>query len=265
MMTHKVTEFSDFVDIAIQIFWTSLSSSLSKVRQYISHNLKQSIVALFDELTINLKKIVPCQNMALYSLIHDIKNCSIKVQRQLDLAAQWFSRSGTDDIAQSTFDAEQIVDIAIDSTLKCHQSFHPKIHKSILNEDGLLLDTTALMFAHDVMFVALGNVCRHSGVKEPNIAIETKVKEKSYSINVKSDFSSKNTHEKLEEIRKLIDERKFERRTRKEGGSGLLKIAAAALQDPLGSIDFGVIDDSFTLNVTSRLFMTSISVEDIHG
>ncbi|AUL95101.1 hypothetical protein ACM6XL_001281 [Vibrio vulnificus] len=268
MMTHKVTEFSDFVDIAIQVFWTSLSSSLSKVRQYISHNLKQSIVALFDELTINLKKIVPCQNIALHSLIHDIKNCSIKVQRQLDLAAQWFSRSGTDDIAQSTFDAEQIVDIAIDSTLKCHQSFHPKIHKSILNEDGLLLDTTALMFAHDVMFVALGNVCRHSGVKEPNIAIETKVKEKSYSINVKSDFSSKNsknTHEKLDEIRKLIDERKFERRTRKEGGSGLLKIAAAALQDPLGSIDFGVIDDSFTLNVTSRLFMTSISVEDIHG
>lgn len=267
MMSHKVTEFSDFVAIAIQVFWTSLSSSLSKVRQYISNNLKQSVVALFDELTINLKKIVPFQNVALNSLMHDIKTCSTKVQRQLDLAAQWFSKSGTNDIAQSTFDAEQIVDIAIDSTLKCYQSFHPKIKKTILNDEDLLLDTTALMFAHDVMFVALGNVCRHSGVKEPNILIETRVKEQSYSISVKSDFSSKNiknTHEKLEEIKKLIDERKFERRTRKEGGSGLLKIAAAALQDPIGSIDFEVIDDSFILNVTSRLFMTSISMEDIH-
>ncbi|WP_335923762.1 hypothetical protein [Shewanella chilikensis] len=268
IMAHKLDNFVDFVDLAVSVFWASLSISLNNVRQYISHNLKQSIVTLFDELTINLKKSISHSDMELLRLIHRIKDCSIEVQRELDFAAQWFIRSNTDDIVQSSFNADQLLDIAIDSTLKCHQSFHPNIIKNVINNNDALLDTTALIFVHDVMFVALGNIFRHSGVENPNVSITTEITDETYSICVESDFSPKNIKqalEKLSEIRELIKERKFERRTRKEGGSGLLKIAAVALQDPLGNIEFDVIDSSFILNVTYRLFMTSVPLERMHG
>lgn len=268
MMTHKVKNFTDFIDFAISVFWASLSIPLSNVRQYISQNLKQAIVTLFDELTMNLKKSLSFSSTEVHRLIHDIKNCSIEVQRELDFAAQWFSRGNIEDITQSTFDANQILDIAIESTLKCHQSFHPNIKKNVINNNDMLLDTISLVFVHDVMFVALGNIFRHSGLKNPNVLVTTEITDETYSISVESGFSTKNiqhTLEKLTEIRNLIKERKFERRTRKEGGSGLLKIAAAALQDPLGKIEFNVIDESFVLNVTSRLFMASLSLEGDHG
>lgn len=64
--------------------------------------------------------------------------------------------------------------------------------------------------------------------------------------------------DKLDEIRTLIKGRRFERRTRKEGGSGLLKIAAVALQVPSGCIDFNVTDSTFTLNVTYSIIMTRV-------
>lgn len=268
MMTHKVDDFLDFVDIAVPVFWTSLSIPLNNVRNYISQNLKQSIVSLFDELTLSLKKSVDSHDEGFTRLTLNIKSCSIKVQRELDQAALWFTRNNKSDIAQSTFDAEQLVDIAIDSTLKCHQSFHPKISKKVINQDGLALDTSTLIFVHDVMFVALGNIYRHSGVKEPNVSITTEITESTYSIQVTSDFSPGDldtTIDKLNEIKALIREKKFERRTRKEGGSGFLKIAAVALQDPLGGIDFSATEDSFTLNVTYRILMAEISMENSYA
>ncbi|HDO1315305.1 hypothetical protein [Aeromonas veronii] len=268
VMTHKVNDFANFIDIAVSVFWTSLSISLSKVRAYISQNLKQSIVLLFDELALNLKRDVKSSDIEFHRLILEIKTCATEVQRELDLAAQWFSRNNIDDITQSTFDAHQLLEIAIDSTLKCHQSFHPKITKHVISENDYLLDTSTLVFVHDVMFVALGNIYRHSGVEAPNVSLTAELTEQTFSICVVSDFSSKNTQQsldKLNEIRQLIKEKRFERRTRKEGGSGLLKIAAVALQDPLGKIEFDVTENSFILKVTFRLLMATVPLERMHG
>lgn len=268
MMTHKVSNFTDFIDVAVSVFWTSLSIPLSNVRKYISENLQKSVAILFDDLILNLKKSVKSTDKEFYCLILEIKDCSIEVQRELGIAAQWFSRSNTEDIAQSTFDANQLLDIAIDSTLKCHQSFHPDITKKVKNDADMLLDTSTLVFVHDVMFVALGNIYRHSGVENPRVSVTTEITDNTYSIRVVSDITPKNIQQKidkLDEIRNLICERKFERRTRKEGGSGLLKIAAVALQDPLGNIDFYVEGDTFVLNVTYRVLMAAVPMERIHG
>ncbi|MDX7750394.1 hypothetical protein [Aeromonas caviae] len=264
MTTHKLENFSDFIDFAVSVFWTLLSYSLDRVRVYINTNLKQNVSSLFDELVQNLKKCSQLNDIELVKLVHNIKTCSIKVQRELDQAALWFSRNDTVESVQSTFDANQLLDIAIDSTLKCHQSFHPKIDKKVINNDDLLLTTPTLVFVYDVMFVALGNICRHSGVEQPNIFITTEITQTTYSIEIKSDFSPSNlklTMDKLDEIRTLIKGRRFERRTRKEGGSGLLKIAAVALQVPSGHIDFNVTDSTFTLNVTYSIIMTRVPVE----
>ncbi|WP_185367443.1 hypothetical protein, partial [Aeromonas caviae] len=112
MTTHKLENFSDFIDFAVSVFWTLLSYSLDRVRAYINTNLKQNVSSLFDELVQNLKKCSQLNDIELVKLVHNIKTCSIKVQRELDQAALWFSRNDTVESVQSTFDANQLLDIA---------------------------------------------------------------------------------------------------------------------------------------------------------
>lgn len=262
MITHKVDGFPDFIDVAISVFWGGLSKSLKQVMNYISLDLKQSIHYLFEELISGIKKYDCPNNSEVQALLHKIKDCSLSVQRELDTSAMWFSRSDVEEITNNTFEAEQLLEIAIESTLKCHQVFHPLIVKDVVNPSKTLFDTSTLVFVHDVMFVALDNIYKHSNITEPNIKIVNEINKNTYSIEITSDFRPVDllvTEEKLNEIRALIKSKKFERRTRKEGGSGLLKIAAVALQQPEGDIQFSVTDQEFTMKVTYLVLTSKIS------
>ena len=124
-----------------------------------------------------------------------------------------------------------------------------------------------MVFVHDVLFVALDNVKEYSNLRQPNIKISLNVDSinETLKISVVAECKAENkdeTEKKLNEIRSLISVRNFERRTKKEGGSGLLKLAAEALQNPKGSIDFGFIDSGhFDLTVTYSLILQKINLE----
>lgn len=60
----------------------------------------------------------------------------------------------------------------------------------------------------------------------------------------------------LNGIRELIDAGALGRRTRREGGSGLLKLAASVKQSPRGPLDFG-----FTSNDRFRLSVAYVVVQ----
>ena len=269
IMSHKVSSFDDFIDVAMQMFWLTLKPSLDSVKNYISTVLKQSIDSHFEDLMLNLKKHNKENNSEFSKLILGIKSCSVNVLREIDKSAQWFKVSSSESTVQNSFAPSQLLDIAIDSTLKCHQSFHPEITRNeVTFDEDLLLDTGALIWVHDVLFVALSNVFHHSNLDKPKVSIETNISPDNYSIKIISQYKSNDLAEtalKLDGIRKLIRDKKFERRTRKEGGSGLLKIAAVALQDPLGRICFDVTESDFVLDVSYRILLSSIEVEEGHA
>lgn len=254
------TTLPDFVNTAIAVLWAALEPSLTKVRYFISQNLKTKITDGFNELRATVPKCVE-QEPTLLQFHIEVGNCSAEVQHKLDDAAKWFSYADLE-AQKRLFKLDQIVNISIDSVLKCQRAFDPDINRHV--EGEIEMQAGNLVFVHDVLFVALDNVRAHSECKKPkvNIFVQANIENGTLTIEVRSDTKIQNRakhDEELRKIRELIKSGNFGQHTRREGGSGLLKLAAVVLrQSAKGQIDFGFTDaGQFQLTVTYSMIVLS--------
>ncbi|RLA43683.1 MAG: hypothetical protein DRR42_21395, partial [Gammaproteobacteria bacterium] len=269
-VSSEYTTLSEFVELVATMLWTSVEPSLSRVRKYICEDIKTNIVQSFDELRASVRKHAGNQSAAFLELDPVIGQCSADVQAQLDVAAQWFTRVLDHNALQQVFELEQMVNIAIESSLRCQRAFEPEIEKTISDGDVKMAVST-LIFLHDVLFVALDNVRAHSGLKKPKIAITARIDQQRETLelaitsdvsrNVDLDLAERN----IADIQAQIDKKEFESKTSIEGGSGFVKLAAVATQHPMGNIEFGFQNgDEFRLGVTYSINIESIPLEG-HG
>lgn len=253
-MDFTIKEFNKSV---IAILWAALEPSLAEVRQFVAEELKTKITAMFDELRANVRKIAGHDNTSL-KLDVEIGNCSTEIQRSLDEVATWFSHADLE-AHKRNFSLKQIVSIAIDYVLKCQRAFEPEIDCQI--DQDFEMPSSNLVFVHDTLFIALDNIKIHSGLKKPKVVIivNANLDNATLSIEVLSEYKvqNKEKHESsLREIRQLIDDGKVGRRTRIEGKSGILKLAAVVQQTSKGRVQFGFVDDEwYRLKVTYSLVM----------
>ncbi|HDX8940822.1 hypothetical protein [Klebsiella michiganensis] len=253
----------EFLPAASAIIWASLEHSLSEARKYITNNLKTEIVLLIDELRSTIGKYAKnsCNYLEFDSQMGVV---STEVQRALDDAAKWFSRQGDLESNKKQFRLDQIVKIATKSALKCQRGFSPLINPNVSNGD-LLMTTSTLVFVHDVLFVALDNAKAYSGKIDPyvNISVTPDIKNGTLRIQVISEVKSEYRNlgnKKLREIRELIQSGKLGTRSKKEGKSGFIKIAAVVKQSQKGDIHFDYNSNGeFELNVVYSLIITKIS------
>jgi hypothetical protein len=247
----------DFINTTVALLWAALEPSLAKARCFISENLKTKITVGFDELRATVRKLAE-QNPAFLEFDMEIGRCSTEVQHALDDVATWFSHADIE-AHKRFFKLDQIVNIAIDSALKCQRAFEPDICCEV--DSDLEMSATSLVFVHDTLFVALDNVRAHSGFKEPkiNVHVQANTEDGTLTIGVRSDAKAQNRakqDEELRRIRQIIDAGNFGRHTRREGGSGFLKLAAVVRQSAKGRIDFGFTDaGQFQLTVTYSLLI----------
>ncbi|TAK61934.1 hypothetical protein [Methylobacter sp.] len=253
------TTLPDFIDTAIAVIWAAIEPSLNKVRCFISDDLKTKITEGFDELRATVRRHVE-QDSASLEFDIQIGNCSTEVQHKLDDAAKWFLHADLE-AQKRLFKLEQIVNIAIDSALKCQRAFEPDIEPPYVDGD-LEMQASSLVFVHDVLFIALDNVRAHSGLKKPKVKVnvQANIENGTLTIKVLSDSKVQNRamhDEELRRIQKLIDIGNFGRHTRREGGSGFLKLAAVVLrQSSKGQIDFGFTDTGqFQLSVVYSMIV----------
>lgn len=104
----------------------------------------------------------------------------------------------------------------------------------------------SLVIIHDTLFTALDNIRAHSGHKAPkvDVVVSHDPGRETLTVEVMSDCrpQQKMTAErKLKEIQKIIDGAAPTRRTRREGGSGILKLEAVTRQSERGRLDFGFV------------------------
>jgi len=253
----------EFLPAASPIIWASLEYSLSEARKYITNNLKTDIVLLIDELRSSIGKYA--KNSSNYlEFDSQIGIVSTEVQRALDDAAKWFSRQGDLESNKKQFRLDQIVKIATKSALKCQRGFSPSINPNVLNGD-LLMTSSTLVFVHDVLFVALDNAKSYSGKIDPyvNISVTPDISNGTLSIKVVSEVRSEYRNlgnKKMREIKELIQSGTLGSRSKKEGKSGFIKIAAVVKQSQKGDIRFDYnIDGDFELNVVYSLIITTMS------
>lgn len=253
------TTLPDFVDTAVVIFWGALQASLDEARKYVSVELKTKVCQAFDELRAAVRKIAD-RDDAFLELDTEIGLRSTDVQRALDEVSKWFCHSNTEDLKRA-FTVDQLFDTAVKSAMKCQSPpFDPVITRDDITSDCELLSSVSLVLVHDVLFTAFGNARAYSGLDKPEIVIRAIISKETgtFTIEVISEAGEANRAEQLEElqvIRQLIDNRNFERRSRKEGKSGIIKLAAVAYQSAKGGVSFGFDENHFSLKVTYSLIV----------
>lgn len=248
----------DFISTVIGILWGAIAPSLADARKFVSNELKSRISQEIDELRASVRKIAE-HDPSFFEFDMEIGRRSTEVQRALDDVASWFAHSDID-ASKRYFTLEQIVDISINSALRCRLPFAPEITREI-DSDCEMLSSTSLVFVHDVLFTAIDNARAHSGHQNPKIVVKVIARKESGTLDVEVLCEAVQEmravkEEYLKEIRHIIETGNFGRRTRKEGKSGILKLAAVAQQSSKGNILFGFTDDEqFQLKVTHSLIV----------
>ena len=247
--------FEEFLLSAMTILWRALDTSLEAARHLISVELKAKLIERFDELRASVRKVSE-GDPAFFEFDAAVGNGSTEVQTKLDEAANWFQHA--DRIRHETaFTLQQVVKIAVDTALKSQRSITPNLTYKV--DGDFLMYAGNLIFVHDVLFVALGNAQKHTGLKSPKIDVHVRYDDEASTLMIEAICDSRASNRSASEtrikvIRKLIDSGLFGPRTRKDELSGFVKLAAVVNQSKKGSIDFGYTDDGrFRLSVVYGL------------
>jgi len=240
------TSLEEFVRSSNDLFWILLEDSLKNVKQFIEHDMRDSLAALFEELEA---EILQAPRGSRYGLLTDsVRQALTDAQTVLVNLASWFQRNTTSEY--STYPIELAVDIAIEVVKTTYQNFSPIIEKKIRSK--VSVGTGSVTVISDIIFTALDNVYQHSGMpNNPKIGIEIyNVEDNRLCIEVKNELSDsfdyEKSNKKIADIISKIDRHEYKTKmTSGEGGTGLLKLKAFV--DPggerLDALRFGILDD----------------------
>ncbi len=234
-----------FADTALAVFWGAIEVYLAVARKLISVDIKNAIAALIDQLRIELRAIAGA-DPGFVALDTAFGRASLEVQRNLDGAAGWFTRENSKAAARY-FTLPEALEIAIESARKSQRSFEAEITRDVSGD--VRVPASGLILITEVIFVALDNVRRHSRLHAtPHIDIRcsANLEEGFLDVEVLSDASDRangpDEAKRLAEIAALVERNSFEKRAKREGGSGFIKLAAVAKQSNKGAIEFGFVE-----------------------
>lgn len=257
--------YRSFIEVVLATLWPTLRPSLIRTQRFISQELKSNVANLFDELRASVSRIVGTGSL-INAFDIAVGNCATDVQRALDEASVWFSRTDELELLNERFSLLQAVEISTDTALKCQRSFEPKIQKNVIGESSIT--AASLVFIHDFFYVAISNARSHSGLKHPTICfcVEAdtvrEILKMEAECNVKIGTKSKN-QEKLHRIRQKIETGDIHSRTREEGETGFLKLAAVVGQSKKGELSFKFLgEEHFHLSATYSLVSDFIEDAD---
>ena len=245
-------DFDSFFEVAVAALWAALDPSLARVRHFISTELKSAIIDRLERARAQVRAVA-ATDLAFHGFDIEFGQRSTEVQRALDDAASWFTYTRAERLKR-TFTLEDAVRIGRENALRSQRAFEPQLTETV--EGGIEITAPSLVIIHDTLFTALDNIRMHSGLKTPRVEVSIghNSERGTLSIVVVSDCRPQQraiAERKLREIQKLVDGGEMTRRTRREGGSGLLKLFAVTQQSDRGQIDFGFVEGGrFRLAVT---------------
>ncbi|MGE5537149.1 MAG: hypothetical protein ACM30I_00915 [Gemmatimonas sp.] len=259
------TTFDDFMQSLLFVANFKLEKTLSKVHGYVATEIKQKAEEAFDRLRTELEASL---NMLAYARMNEaIANVSPEVQAAIGRVADWFV-SVRRKAAETYRTVDQIIDVAIAATRSACRGFNPEIQRDV--EDLGLLAPEVLSDLTDILFIVLGNVYEHSGIRpSPKITIRVRgvdyngdAGRKLVDLRVESEIAEGvHTPEavaKLKRIRGLMETGQYRQRVNLEGGSGLLKLKRTVSSDPQQQLDFGfTTDHRFFVHVKIALVYTA--------
>lgn len=252
IMLWEPEDFGGFYEVTVATLWAALEPSLQAVRRYITEDLKTAVTTRLEQARAEVRAAAgPDPAYADFDI--EFGTRSTEVQRALDDAASWFTFTQIERLRR-TFTLEEAVRVGRDNALRCQRGFEPGIETNI--QGGVEITAPGLVIIHDTLFIALDNIRAHSGERAPKAQINVAHSPDGGTLTIEVVSDCKPQHrskaeKSLREIQDILEGGAPTRRTKKEGGSGLLKLDAVARQSPKGRLEFGFVQGGrFRLSVT---------------
>lgn len=258
-MLSKSSTLEDFVEIVEQVLWGVLEPSLKESRNFITDMLSRSLKKSFDDLRGQISSRVEHESDSYMELSKAISEGYNEVSNMLVSACAWFTRLSATSF-ENKFRLREMVEIAISKALEPMVNFNPDIELNVEDEDTLM-DPYNTVEIHDVVFVALGNIFKHSGLTTPKVTIGVSIdsENETFTIIVTNEVAygiRSSSESRLLEVAGRIKKKDYEERTRRESRSGLIKLAAVAHQDYAGEVTARFVeDDLFEMKVVYVMFI----------
>lgn len=252
--------FDGFIFGCYQVFWALLEPSLLSLRDIISKDSADEAALLFDELQ-NAARTFAEHDENYQRLVLIIRQCASDVRGQFASMQEWLTRTEVES-ASRKFHLEEIVDIAIRSALKAHNSFEPELDVHI--NAKFVSSASLLVILSDIIFVIIDNVCRRSACgHKPRIFISCDYSSEDETLIITAinpvgkNVDKAEIESRLVNIRNRMEKGDITSGARQDQGSGLLKIASITQQSKRGDLKFGFDEDG-----NFRTEVTLVFIED---
>lgn len=261
-VSRSCEDINEFSRECVGIFWLVLSNKILLAKKKTEDDTKRALRTTFGKLQQELQA-AGLDDKILYG---EIQKSSAQLANNASIIASWI-RVPNYNAEGKTYEMQKIVDIAVALVTGQRPGFKPIVASVVPN--NIELDSYGLAIVVDMLYIALDNVCQHSGKKVDNqISLVVAFDENSSVLNfritseVLQVAKSPERLARLQDIRGKIAQKIVGEGARSEGKSGLLKLAAIVLQERLPEPRFEFIEpDKFELEFSLKY----VSAKAGHG
>jgi hypothetical protein len=262
-VTSRDASLQGFVDTLLASLWGLLNPSLSSARDLLQKDTARTLSEMFDSLRGEIHRLVP-NHQDRVELEMAAGRASAGVQAAVQTVAAWFTPIEGENLKYSM---EEVVDIALASVRAISVSFAPTL--SVDEEQPLRIERGVMLLLVDALFIALHNIARWCGSLTPSVRVSATGDTEANILRVRvvNSVVGVSDWDLAQKQVAVLKERLFtpegREMARREGGSGLFKLATITGQSDSGRLDFGFVSPGeFFLEFDLSLLSLGDDLED---
>ncbi|MFC5429483.1 hypothetical protein ACFPTO_11830 [Paraburkholderia denitrificans] len=247
-------DVNEATDLMIQELWRKTDQSLTRIRTLLTSNFKSTFTQEIDARLASLSEVQ--KDADVQRLRNAFITARTTFQNEADDIAAWFTRGSK--LSTTPYALSYAMDVALEMVKRCYPQRTLLLEQKLRVDPQLSGETLTGMV--NVLFFAFDNIMEHCGsAANPEASLMCSVSAHSLLLvidsNIYRDVNLNEENQRLSDLRSVIEKATTSDRVRREGGTGLLKIAKTIRTDfhsELG-IEFGYQSEGvfrLSLNIT---------------
>lgn len=223
-----IADYDIFYDEIIDVLWDKTEDNLVVVRNYIGTILKPLVDKILSNLKRDIEALIPrYQYHTVNELIREITSCQTSISLEFDKISQWFQRTNNKTINDFT------IELPINASLSTIRRLYPTYSRlsPILDiKTDTVVEGEYFASFTDIFQILLHNLIKHSHLAVGDLMSSIHVEENGNVLKITTRSNvhqERDLYELNENIRLTnmqLSKKETIEKTRKEGGSGYLKI-----------------------------------------
>ena len=246
------SSYDRYVSECLSVFWDNVGTSTKHVRAALDGELKPDLDRVSAELLASLQKF-RAVGAELEDLINAVRRAKTNLHLCFDTLREWFQVPNA--LPDRVYTMDEVIDISLKQVKKLHPEFEPNVTRTVNYPLGIL----ELPRFSDIFFIIFENIQRHAGVGDaPDVCIRAAHENGRLELAVDNQIESwEGIEERLQLLRGIIAEGKFQTVVSSEGGTGLVKLWNT-INTGAATLQFYAAHDRFSVEL-------SIPVIEISG